>query len=55
VVNEGSNSVSVVDAGTNQITATIPTGGNRAASRCCPAAYVANLDSGTATVLNLAD
>ncbi|MGH3534155.1 MAG: YncE family protein, partial [Pseudonocardiaceae bacterium] len=58
VVNEGSNSVSVIDAGTNQVTATIPTGASPSSIAVLPSgmeAYVANLDTGTVTVLELAD
>jgi YVTN family beta-propeller protein len=58
VVNEGSNSVSVIDAATNQVTATIPTGASPSSIAVLPSgmeAYVTNLDSGTVTVLELAD
>jgi YVTN family beta-propeller protein len=56
VVNEGSNTVSVIDARTNQVTATIPTGENPSSIAVLPngrQAYVSNLDSGTLTVLEL--
>jgi YVTN family beta-propeller protein len=57
VANEGSNNISVIDAQTNQVTATIPTGGSPNTIAIMPngyTAYVSNLDSGTLTILDLA-
>jgi YVTN family beta-propeller protein len=56
VVNEGSNTVSVIDARANQVTATLPTGEGPSSIAVLPngrQAYVSNLDSGTLTVLEL--
>jgi YVTN family beta-propeller protein len=56
VVNEDSNTVSVIDARTNQVTATIPTGASPSSIAVLPdshQAYVTNLNSGTLTVLEL--
>jgi YVTN family beta-propeller protein len=56
VVNQGSNTVSVIDARTYQVTATIPTGTGPTSIAVLPngrQAYVSNLDSGTLTVLEL--
>jgi YVTN family beta-propeller protein len=57
VVNNGSNTVSVIDATTNKVTATIPTGAGPSSIALLPngqQAYVSNADSGTLTVLQLA-
>jgi molecular chaperone DnaK len=46
----------VIDARTNQVTATLPTGGSPSSIAVLPngrQAYVSNLDSGTLTVLEL--
>jgi YVTN family beta-propeller protein len=56
VVNEGSNSITVINARTNQVTATIPTGTRPTSIAVLPngrQAYVSNVDSGTLTVLEL--
>jgi YVTN family beta-propeller protein len=56
VANNGSNTVSVIDATTNQVTATIPTGAGPSSIALLPnghQAYVSNVNSGTLTVLNL--
>jgi YVTN family beta-propeller protein len=57
VVNNGSNTVSVIDAMTNMVTATIPTGAGPSSIAVLPdghQAYVSNTDGGTLTVLQLA-
>jgi serine/threonine-protein kinase len=57
VVNNGSNTVSVIDATTNQVTATIHTGAGPSSIALLPGgrqAYVSNVDSGTLTVIDLA-
>jgi YVTN family beta-propeller protein len=54
VVNEGSNSVSVIDSETNQVTATMPTGAGPTSIALLPGgrrAYVSNAGGGSLTVL----
>ncbi|MDQ4033917.1 MAG: hypothetical protein M3332_17405 [Actinomycetota bacterium] len=55
MVNEGNNTVSVIDAATNQVT-DMPTGENPTSIAILPngrQAYVSNLNSRTLTVLQL--
>jgi YVTN family beta-propeller protein len=57
VVNQGSNSVSVIDASTGQVTTTLPTGTAPTSIAVLPngrRAYVSNIEGGTLTVLELA-
>ena len=56
VVNNSSNTVSVIDAATNRVTKTIPTGAGPTSITVQPSgdqAYVSNLNGGTVTVLKL--
>jgi YVTN family beta-propeller protein len=56
VVNQSSNTVSVIDVRTNRVTATIPTGMEPTSIAVLPngrQAYVSNVSAGTLTVLDL--
>ncbi len=56
VVNNGSNNVSVIDATTDRVTATLPVGPGPSSIAVEPtgrAAYVTNLDGATLSVLDL--
>jgi len=58
VVNQGSNTVSVIDSETNQVAATVPTGAAPTSIAMMPdgrRAYVSNVGSATLTVLKLAN
>jgi serine/threonine-protein kinase len=58
VVNEDTNNISVIDAATYKVTATIPVGAGPISIAVLPngrQAYVSNKNSGTVTILELTD